>query len=45
MNAIEENIHSVLRDEGISNYTIKTVISPPWTTDWMSASAKQKLKE
>ena len=45
MHAIEENIHDVLRDTGISNYRIKTVISPAWTTDWMSDSAKQKLKE
>ena len=45
MKVIEEDIEDVLKAEGITNFKIKTVLSPAWTTDWMSAEGKRKLKE
>ncbi len=45
MQVIEEEIKNVLRVNQIENYRIKTIISPAWTTDWMTDEAKQKLKE
>lgn len=42
---IEKNIHNSLKKEGINNFKITTVLSPAWTTDWMSEKGKQKLKE
>lgn len=45
MNAIEEEIKIKLKENGIENFSIKTVFSPAWTTDWISNEAKQKLKE
>ncbi len=45
MRAIEEEIGKVLKEEGIENYSVRTVLSPPWTTDWMSESAREKLRE
>lgn len=45
MKAIEEEINRVLKREGISNFKVKTVLSPAWTTDWMSDEAKEKLRE
>ena len=44
MRAIEDDIEEVLREKFILSYTIKTVLSPAWTTDWMRASGKEKLK-
>jgi ring-1,2-phenylacetyl-CoA epoxidase subunit PaaD len=44
MLAIEQEIGSVLSNEGISNFRIKTVMAPAWTTDWMTEGGKRKLK-
>lgn len=42
---IEKNIHNALKKEGIEHFKISTVLSPAWTTDWMTEKGKQKLKE
>lgn len=42
---IEKNIHNALKSEGITDFKISTVLSPAWTTDWMSEEGKRKLKE
>ena len=36
MHAIEEEIKKVLTENNITNYKIKTILFPAWTTDWMS---------
>jgi ring-1,2-phenylacetyl-CoA epoxidase subunit PaaD len=43
MRTIEQDIEEVLQEYHIPNYTIKTVLSPPWTTDWMTEEARMKL--
>lgn len=45
MKVIESAIFSTLQEKGFENVVIKTVFSPPWTTDWLTEEAKQKLKE
>ena len=42
---IEKNIHNALKKEGIEHFKISTVLSPAWTTDWMTEKGKQRLKE
>ena len=42
---IEKNINNTLKEEGIENFKITTILSPPWTTDWMSEEGKRKLNE
>ena len=44
MNVIEMNIKAALRFAGFENIKVTTVLSPAWTTDWMSEAGKQKLK-
>lgn len=44
MDAIATNIRMELLAAGYRNIDIKTVLSPAWTTDWMSEEGKQKLK-
>ena len=39
------DIETALRDRGIGNLRISTRISPPWTTDWLSAKGRAKLEE
>lgn len=45
MQVIAEDIRSALMQHGLSEVTITTQLSPAWTTDWMSESGKQKLRE
>jgi ring-1,2-phenylacetyl-CoA epoxidase subunit PaaD len=44
MDMIAMNIRLALIENGFKNIKITTVLSPAWTTDWMSAEGKQKLK-
>lgn len=45
MKMIEDEIKSTLLKEGISQVEIKSILSPAWTTDWMSEEAKLKLEK
>ncbi|MBS4043602.1 MAG: phenylacetate-CoA oxygenase subunit PaaJ [Chitinophagaceae bacterium] len=45
MDMIAMNIRLALIENGYQNIIIKNVISPAWTTDWMTESGKQKLLE
>lgn len=40
---IEADIKQLMIDNGITNFKVITKISPPWTTDWITAEARQKL--
>ncbi len=44
MHAIEVNIRAALQEQGIDPVKITTVLSPAWTTDWLTESGKAKLK-
>jgi len=45
MDMIAANIRFALLKNGFKKIKITTVLSPAWTTDWMSEEGKQKLKE
>lgn len=45
MKLFEDEIIAEANKIGISKVEIKTVYSPAWTTDWISNTAKDKLKE
>jgi ring-1,2-phenylacetyl-CoA epoxidase subunit PaaD len=40
---IEQNIREALDSAGYRHVAIETVLSPPWTTDWISEEGKRKL--
>lgn len=42
---IEKEINNALKKEGIDQFKITTVLSPAWTTEWMTEEGKRKLKE
>lgn len=44
METIQEDIRSTLAKHGMNNVNIRQVLSPAWTTEWMSESGKQKLQ-
>jgi ring-1,2-phenylacetyl-CoA epoxidase subunit PaaD len=41
---IERDIRAALDAAGFRDVAIETVLAPPWTTDWISASGRAKLK-
>jgi ring-1,2-phenylacetyl-CoA epoxidase subunit PaaD len=44
MDVINMNIRLALLENNFTDIEIKTVLSPAWTTDWMTEQGKQKLK-
>jgi len=44
MDVIRMNIRMVLLQNGYKNVKLTTILSPAWTTDWMSNRGKEKLK-
>ncbi len=44
MDLIEDEIVAALAAAGIERVTVEMVFSPPWTTEWMSDQAKEKLQ-
>ena len=45
MKQIEDDILSLLKNNGIENAKVKMVYHPAWTTDWINDAAKEKLKK
>lgn len=45
MKRIEEDIIQKLDEKGIGNVEVDLVLSPAWTTDWLSDSGRKKLKK
>jgi ring-1,2-phenylacetyl-CoA epoxidase subunit PaaD len=43
MAAIRSDLAARLRDEGYQRVEIRTVLSPPWTTDWITDEGRRKL--
>lgn len=44
MDMIRAHIRMVLAEHGYKDVKVTTVLSPAWTTDWMSERGKEKLK-
>ena len=44
MNMIALEIELALEREGIRNPKIRTILSPAWTTDWITETGKRKLR-
>lgn len=44
MHAIEINIIATLQENGFDKIKVTTVLSPAWTTDWLTEAGREKLK-
>ena len=42
--AIEQMIRAALDANGFANVRIDTILSPPWSTDWISDEGREKLR-
>ena len=45
MDRIESDIGEKLHEKGYADVKINTVLSPPWTTDWISEDGMRRLEE
>jgi ring-1,2-phenylacetyl-CoA epoxidase subunit PaaD len=45
MNMIALEVELALEREGFRNVKVRTVLSPAWTTDWMSEEGRRKLRD
>lgn len=43
--AIQLDVENAIEAAGLGRPTIRIVTSPAWTTDWMSADARRRLRE
>lgn len=43
MDTIADDIRAALRKNDFTSIVVTTVISPPWTTDWLTQNGKDKL--
>lgn len=44
MNMISLEVETALLHAGFANATVRTVLSPAWTTDWMTEEGREKLR-
>ena len=44
MDTIEADIRKTFSEAGYPSLEVRTVLDPPWTTDWMSEEGKEKLR-
>jgi ring-1,2-phenylacetyl-CoA epoxidase subunit PaaD len=42
---IEQSVLEAVRSHGVDKVSIERVLSPPWTTDWISDAGREKLRE
>ena len=45
MDAIRDDVKTAFAKEGYTDVEVDLVLSPAWTTDWMTDAGKQKLQE
>lgn len=43
--AIEQSVRAALDEAGFGAVAVRTVLSPPWTTDWISERGRERLRE
>lgn len=45
MDAIRDDIVALVKGAGVSDVEVRTVLSPAWSSDWMSEAGRLKLRE
>ncbi len=43
--AIESSVLAALSSHGVDDIAIRQVLSPPWTTDWITDDGREKLRQ
>lgn len=45
IDAIRESVQAVLRRHGYSDASVRTVLAPAWSSDWITDAGRRKLRE
>ncbi|MBK9420274.1 MAG: phenylacetate-CoA oxygenase subunit PaaJ [Flavobacteriales bacterium] len=45
MDVMQQDVEQVLRKAGIERFNVRQVLSPAWSTDWISESGRKSLLE
>ena len=45
LEVIRDDVERAIRDQGYPDVTVRVVLSPAWTTDWMTDAGRRKLLE
>ena len=45
LHVIRDSIGQAVRDLGVTDVEVKSTLTPPWTTDWMNADARERLRQ
>jgi ring-1,2-phenylacetyl-CoA epoxidase subunit PaaD len=45
IDAMRDDVKAALLEAGYTDVDVRMVLAPAWTTDWMSADGKRKLRE
>lgn len=45
LEVIRDDVAAAVRGAGVADVTVRTVLTPAWTTDWMSAEGRRKLRD
>ena len=45
MQVIEREVRDVMSRQGFTGVEVRTVLSPPWTTEWMTENTRQKFRD
>ena len=45
MEVIERDVEAAVRAAGFDRVTVRRVLAPAWTTDWMTAEGRRKLED
>lgn len=45
LHLIREHLEAAARALGFTEVEVKTVLAPPWSTDWITPEAKEKLRQ
>ncbi|MCS7059492.1 MAG: phenylacetate-CoA oxygenase subunit PaaJ [Meiothermus sp.] len=45
LHLIREQLEKTARSLGFADVEVKTVLSPPWSTDWITPEAKERLRQ
>lgn len=45
LHVIRESLEATARQLGFAQVEVKTVLAPPWSTDWITPEAKEKLRQ
>ncbi|GCE42851.1 Phenylacetate-CoA oxygenase, PaaJ subunit [Rhodococcus wratislaviensis] len=45
MATMRDDIEHTLQDAGFGSVEVRTVLTPPWSTDWISDDGRRKLRE